>query len=577
MSSQDPQQPHTIQTSAPVRWNRSLAPSEEAAVNESFALEESTLATLQTNLELAIRRQEATREALDAQQQELDIAECRVRSLKTSRKKISPHDANAPGISNLLGMVEQLGSMVDSILNAASETTDHCLTLYNQVNHKFGVARASLSIWDETIARFQSQIQSSKSCLEDLKRHNAPSTRIPDDILRLIFRNAVAFDRTHQRSPSVFLEEWNFRVQYPEIPLSSVCHRWRTIVLDDPTLWSQICVPHYFTPGLRRLFEHYLTLASRVPIHLYILILREPRTLPDDLQLGRSDRIYGSISILNENPYTDISALLQTLPSPRILRLLYGHPDTNPSPSIIHIPMNMMGSLEEIHLQHYWATWTDPAPSLLGYWFTASKSSLATHEMVHPTLVPMIKTLNIIDSNPGPITPSTPLIYTTVEQLGCSLPYFMSSYCHQFRFPSLKLLAIICRGKGTIEEWKHALHNMETFPTTLACFSTQQHPLLLIQCVSLIKGLETLRLLSDTVDHGLDLIVDGTYKTDAETTASTVFKELKMLIVSEYRGDGQSIARFVSTFSPPKVALCGCTRLSAEVRASIARYTSLVP
>ena len=100
---------------------------------------------------------------------------------------------------------------------------------------------------------------------------------------------------------------------------------------------------------------------------------------------------------------------------------------------------------------------------------------------------------------------------------------------------------------------------------------------ILVPWISQITGLEILELEGNTVDATLGFIIDGSYKTDYCADAPSVFKQLKLLIVDSYHGDGGSIALFVSTFSPPKVALRGCTRITREVQASIAKFSSLVP
>ena len=152
-------------------------------------------------------------------------------------------------------------NLLERIESLKSATLSHAGCMARELS-------AHESVEQENQIFMDSLAQSIDALTHSITRERAilrPIRRVPTEILERIFELATLDERlTLQRNlfitPITYLTKDAVYSIIPRIPtiLASTCHRWRTIALDIPLLWSFLCVPtlveytHPPTPFVRR-------------------------------------------------------------------------------------------------------------------------------------------------------------------------------------------------------------------------------------------------------------------------------------------------------------------------------------
>ena len=244
------------------------------------------------------------------------------------------------------------------------------------------VLRSRVAVLEEDIAVCEAVSSHTKSMLTSQVSHqdqlqsllvqytsrlHAP-LRLPDKVLREIFLYAAQLSWEHWKS--TLTKIWSilgvFRLttfpRYPTIALTAVCHRWRTIAVDTPELWSKIIIcDRNENYSLRRL-AHYIDLAKDRPLSVLAGIL-SPKgefNIPA-LELVKYTDVKLDTLILPLSKHRHYAEqAMKILPSPRHLFLWDRSGNFLPT----SLPQEFLTRTEELYAQRCRATIEFTAPVL---------------------------------------------------------------------------------------------------------------------------------------------------------------------------------------------------------------------
>ncbi|KIM27658.1 hypothetical protein M408DRAFT_329864 [Serendipita vermifera MAFF 305830] len=402
-------------------------------------------------------------------------------------------------------------------------------------------------------AVLQEQVEMLKRSVEEKQSAFRAIWRVPGEIWRMVFEEAVSDDETEMQVLSLE-KSWNDGRESgcETLRLSGVCHNWRSLITSYPDLWSHIYMPNYVKSSHLARIHHYYGLCNRSRLRLTVLSSsdRDTRCFKLLYNLFYTGTSCQKLTLLiRAAGVPAVNLLLPNLPPPVQLAIIRYPYVTNaeenertPTPTI---PRSHCNTIRELEISAAGAIWTnEPTMRLERYNIVAPPISaiFGPHRFI-PSSLQTLTSIGIQGRfyDPQPLSTERKCL-PDIQETTMSLHFLVTMFMRHYTVPSLRKLVIPAGSSVTTHEWQEFLTEAQINSFKIkevCCYSFDEHIDSLVDCLITLRQIERLELQGSCVDLMLEQLV---VKMDRK---GDTFPDLQNMVICSYSGDGTSIRVFI--------------------------------